>query len=441
MSLESLKSNIEKERQSIEQLDHLLKQHQIAEVKRDRLLLANAMASTLTQIKILNDSIPKILENIYLIEDKPIQKVETPKKQELINVGHSLEGSEEFVTIKKKDRKDYIKQLHILDISIRNLKKKKKKKLEFQTEYKKPNFYVKLSNSLFSNLSNKLINKGRFRGLKKSLKKGDFLILLTSYISMIFFTSLISIFFAVIVMLFFLFFSLGLETPFISLVDFSETSIFIRLLQVIWIIPLIPIFVFLVMLYYPSTEKSTLEQKIDYELPFAAIQMSAIAGANLEPSNIFRIIALSKDYPSIQKEAKKLLNQINLYGYDLVNALRNSAMASPSKNWADLLNGISTTIRSGGSLALFLNKRAEILLFEYRLKMEKAIRSAETLMNIYISVVIAAPMLLMLLLVMMNISCIGFSFSILVITVIIVSVISLINIVFLGFLFLRQKGF
>jgi len=167
--------------------------------------------------------------------------------------------------------------------------------------------------------------------------------------------------------------------------------------------------------------------------------MSAIAGADIEPSNIFRIIALSKEYPHIRNEAKKLMNQINLYGYDLSTALRNIAATSPSKEWTDLLSGISTTIKSGGNLSKYLDKKAESLLFNYRIAREKATKSAETFMDIYISVVIAAPMLMMLLLIMINISGIGFNIGVSVLALLIVLIVSLINILFLVFLHLSQK--
>ena len=169
--------------------------------------------------------------------------------------------------------------------------------------------------------------------------------------------------------------------------------------------------------------------------------MSAIAGADIEPSNIFRIISISKEYPCIRKEAKKIMNQINIYGYDLITALKNVAAASSSESWTDLLNGISTTLKSGGDLSKYLNKKAESLLFEYRLKREKAIKSSETFMDIYISVVIAAPMLMMLLLIMMSISQIGLALSVPAITIIIVGVVSVINLLFLMFLHLNQKKF
>jgi len=278
-----------------------------------------------------------------------------------------------------------------------------------------------------------------FNELKEALTKGNFTILTSSYISMIFLTTLLSVFAGIILTLFFLLIGISTASPFIYLVDFSEANILLRLLKVIWLIPVIPLITFLTIYFYPSMERDSLERNIDYELPFATIQMSAIAGADIEPSNIFRIITLSKEYPYIRNEAKKLMNQINLYGYDLVTALRNIAIASPSRSWADLINGISTTIRSGGDLARYLNKKSETLLFEYKLKREKATKSAETFMDIYISVVIAAPMLMMLLLIMINISGIGINITIPALTIIVISIVGLINIIFLVFLHLSQR--
>jgi len=119
--------------------------------------------------------------------------------------------------------------------------------------------------------------------------------------------------------------------------------------------------------------------------------------------------------------------------------MKNVAASSPSKKWADLLNGISTTIRSGGDLSKYLDKKAETLLFEYRLEREKATRSAETFMDIYISVVITAPMIMMLLFVMMSISNIGFNLPIPILSLIMVGIVAFINVIFLIFLNVKQK--
>jgi len=237
-------------------------------------------------------------------------------------------------------------------------------------------------------------------------------------------------------MIFFLFFNLSLFAPFISI---STESFISRFLKVIWVPILLPIITFIGMYVYPSLEKGSLERRINNELPFATIHMAAISGSTVDPSKTFEILAETKEYPTLEKEFIKIMNEMNIFGKDLVTALRNVSSNSPSKKFSDLLNGLTTTITSGGDLTEFFEKRASSLLFDYRLEKEKESKSAETFMDIYISVVIAAPMILMLLLMMMKISGIGISISTTAISLIIILVVSVINIGFLTLLQMSQN--
>jgi len=241
---------------------------------------------------------------------------------------------------------------------------------------------------------------------------------------------------SVLIFLFFLFFDLE-ATGMISLMT---ENFFLRFLKVFWILIVIPALTLLFLYFYPSLERKSLEAKLNEELPFATIHMAAISGSHIEPTKIFKIVAMTGEYPRLEKEFNKLLNEINIYGYDLVTALKDSAVNSPSQKLADLFNGLATTITSGGDLYDFFDKRSQTLLFDYRLDREKQTKSAETFMDIYISVVIAAPMILMLLLMMMKISGLGVSLSTSMLTFLVVGGVSVINIFFLMFLQLKQPG-
>jgi flagellar protein FlaJ len=168
--------------------------------------------------------------------------------------------------------------------------------------------------------------------------------------------------------------------------------------------------------------------------------MAAISSSMVEPTKIFRIISATKEYPNLEREFNKLLNEINVYGYDFVTALKDVASNSPSQKLAELFNGLATTITSGGDLFDFFDKRSQTLLFEYRLDREKQTKSAETFMDIYISVVIAAPMIFMLIFMMMKISGFGVSLSTTMITLLVVGGVSLINVFFLIFLQVKHQG-
>jgi archaellum biogenesis protein FlaJ (TadC family) len=192
------------------------------------------------------------------------------------------------------------------------------------------------------------------------------------------------------------------------------------------------------MYFYPSLEKKSIEMKINQELPFATIHMAAISGSMIDLTKIFRIIIETGEYPSTGKEFTKLLNQINVYGYDIVGGLRNMASNNPSRKLADLFNSLAIAISSGGDLPDFFSKRASSLLFEHRLEKEKQAKAAETFMDIYISVVIAAPMILMLMMMMLKIGGLGISLSTSAITLTMILGVTVINIFFLTFLHLKQ---
>ena len=97
-------------------------------------------------------------------------------------------------------------------------------------------------------------------------------------------------------------------------------------------------------------------------------------------------------------------------------------------------------MNSGGNLSEFFDKRAESLLFEHKIQKEKQTKTAETFMDMYISIVVAAPMIFMLLLMMMKISGLGISLSVSMISLTMVLGVSMINIIFLAFLHLKQSN-
>ncbi len=257
-----------------------------------------------------------------------------------------------------------------------------------------------------------------------------------SYVSVIFLNTFLSFLASLMLFAFLLFYNLGINFPFITS---FRGDIIQRIINTFWIIFVIPILTGIITYFYPLIERKSIESKISQELPFAAIHMAAISESLIEPSNIFKIIIKTKEYPALEKEFTKILNEINVFGRDLVTALRNSAFNSPSRKLAELLDGLATTITTGGDLSEFFNKRAQSLLFDYKLEKEKRTKTAETFMDIYISVVIAAPMILMLLLIMMRVSGLGIPLSTGMISLIMVLGVSLVNVIFLIFLQLRSS--
>lgn len=227
----------------------------------------------------------------------------------------------------------------------------KKQRGRFQEKKeKRPSSYIKFASKFFYKHSTSVIEKGGFKTLEKDLVKGNMEFVPAAYVSVIYFTTLLSIGAAFLIMLFFLFFRISALPPFLS---FAQASFLSRLLKVFWIIIILPLAVFIFTYFYPTMERRSINGRINQELPFAVINMSAISGSMIEPSKIFTIISATKEYPYLEKEFTKLQNEINIYGYDLVTALKNQSSNSPSRKLSELFNGLATTITSGGTSLIF----------------------------------------------------------------------------------------
>ena len=261
-----------------------------------------------------------------------------------------------------------------------------------------------------------------------------------TYVSMIFFTILLTFIGSLLIFIILLFFDISITFPFLNNIP-AEQSIFTRFFNYIWVLFVFPIVAGLLLYSYPSSESKDLGKKIDQELPFVAIHMSAIATSGIEPVNIFKIILKTEEYRYSSVEFRKLLNLINFHGKNFVSALKETSRTCPSEKMKILLDGLATTITSGGDLHQYLDKHSESLLFDYKLEREKYTKTSETFMDIYISIVIAAPMIFLMLFVIMGstgslTSYLGLDVD--TISILIILGIVFINIGFLVFLKLKQ---
>jgi Flp pilus assembly protein TadB len=410
MSLELLKNNVNKEKEIIKTLIAISERLNISKSDDERKLLFRSEQSLLNQLRMINDSLPDLLKNISFYNT--LSK-KTGNENNLVALNYLEEDEQKKIAIKKKDKDKFLSNVVTSNES--------EKKLKPFTSVKELGAYAAFSNKMFSNISNKLADSSFFSSVKVDLKKITSPILVNTFISVLLMSTAISFIAAFFIAIIFIF--LGL--PLVALGSI-----------------IIPVVVFSSVYLYPPSQKKSLEKEINQELPFLTIYLSAISTSGIEPSKIFEIIASSKDYPFTQREIKKLINYVNFYGYDLVSALKMVSRGCPSERLALLFDGLATTITSGGELNSFLNKHSETLLFDYRLEREKYTRIAETFMDIYISVIIAAPMILMMLFVLMSIT--GFSSSMMNpsnLSFLVILIIGALNVGFLMFLNLKQPKF
>jgi pilus assembly protein TadC len=427
------------ERLILEEIEKLLTQLEKLTDAGERKMIKNHIKTLEQTLKKINIKVEEILGKLIfskplIIEKKKEKGVEKPKipKKRTDQFERKKFGTSGGKIFGKKE----ISPIGLEIETLKKIKEKKKEAKKTKSKIQEISEYSKIANKLFSKNSRKLLGQNSFKKMEDSLMKANLNFTPVGYVSIILFTTFLSCFIAGFLFLFFLFFNFGATMP---LITRATESIGIRFFKVVWILFLVPLMTFLMMYVYPSLEKKAAGSKINDELPFATIHMAAISGSMINPIKIFEIISQTNEYPALKKEFIKMINEINLYGYDLVSALKNTAKNSSSKELSELLNGLATTINSGGDLPKFFDKRSQTLLFDYRIQQQKESKAAETFMDIYISLLIAAPMILMLLMMIMKISGLGISMSVSLIALLIIFGVFVANAIALTFLHLKKS--
>jgi len=433
---EDLKKNIEQEKKIIEDLRAI--QIGMQGDPSNKQFYLSSMDALLQQLALLNRAVPKLLK-----EGSPIEKLAEKKKLPVpVNTGRekSVEKSpsdggepdvvrmsyvspvtreKRYITINKSDKKLYLEKLKLSEGNLLNLKKKKKGASAKETALR-PSPYARISNRLFLRYSEKIAP--RFSDLSEDLKKANIRFLLPSYLSMAIMSSLIAFVVGVLI---------------VGLMIIISPSNWIYFPLPIGLVGLSMALFYM----YPASEVKSVQKKISQELPFAVIRMAAIAGSNIEPTKIFKIIANSREYPSVGTEIRKVIAQTDIYGYDLVTALKNVARRTSNKNLSELFSGLATNISTGGKLRNYLEKKSENLLLDYKLERQKYAQLAGTFMDVYISILIAAPLVLMMMFIVMNVVGLGIGgLSIRMLLGLSIGGIVIVNIVFLIVLNMKQPG-
>ena len=188
---------------------------------------------------------------------------------------------------------------------------------------------------------------------------------------------------------------------------FIKGNIILTVIGTVFLAIFVFIVVFGVFYMYPGMVTKSMSKRIKDDLPFVIVHMNAVAGSGAHPISMFNLVLNSKEYKGIEGEIKKIVNYVNLFGYDLSTALKAVAKTTPSKDFRELLNGLVNTVETGGSLKEYLDAKASDALVNYRLERKKYVESLSTYSDVYTGLSIAAPMMFFLVLALINLPILG----------------------------------
>ncbi|MGC9032429.1 MAG: type II secretion system F family protein [Candidatus Woesearchaeota archaeon] len=192
----------------------------------------------------------------------------------------------------------------------------------------------------------------------------------------------------------------------------------------------------------PNFIISKKRKSIEMNMPFAINHMSAIATAGVPPLTIFKLVVEKKEYGEFSEQLQRIVDYVELFGVNLLLAIKTVSSTSPSPYFKEFLEGLSSSIESGVGVEKYLKQKAKESLTRYNLERKKYNETIATFSDIYTAVLVAAPLLFIATLAMVNLlggKIAGLGISTLMMIGVYV-IIPLLNIIFIIFIKSTQPG-
>jgi len=222
--------------------------------------------------------------------------------------------------------------------------------------------------------------KQQFQEKNITLKQADINMLYQEYFSMFLMTMLLGVIITI------------LSTILLYLL-FPSTNT----LSLAFILPaLVPLSIWGVCQYIPHFYIIKRAKNIDRFLPYAVNFISTMAIAGVSPADIFRAFSTIDVYGEVQKEATKIIKELDVMGIDTITALKHSIENTPSKKFKSFLQGIIGAIQSGSDLHIYLSNIVDQYMADEFLARKKSLDTLDILAETFVTCLVAFPIFFVL---------------------------------------------
>jgi flagellar protein FlaJ len=154
---------------------------------------------------------------------------------------------------------------------------------------------------------------------------------------------------------------------------------------------------------YPVYHADKHKRDLEDELPFATGYMAILANAGVSPEKIFHSLSSLNQPLGASIEAKEVIKNINLFGLDVISALKKVSSRTPSEKFRDIIEGIISTIHTGGNLGGFLREKFRTAMKLKKLSLKKYSDTLSVLSEVYVALLLTGPLLLVIMVSVMSV--------------------------------------
>lgn len=228
-----------------------------------------------------------------------------------------------------------------------------------------------------------------FKGMEVNLKKSGLKVSFRVYVSLTVFVSVLSSVAALVVLPMIVFFLQ--KTPLIAACLFGVGGALLA-----------GALSTMVLYAYPIYRADKIKRGLEDELPFTTGYMAILSSAGVSPEGIFTTISSLPVPLAISSEAKDIVRDVNLFGSDIISALEECSKRTPSERLQETIEGIISTIHSGGNLSAFLRGKTKDYMRLKRIGLKKYSDTLSILSEFYVTLLLTGPLLLVIMLSVMT---------------------------------------
>jgi flagellar protein FlaJ len=226
----------------------------------------------------------------------------------------------------------------------------------------------------------------QFSEIHIQLKKGGILIAFKAYIAFMILTSIIV--FAATIPTAFILLPLLSGIPFLSAMNFAFSLVIAASAALITL---------MLMYLYPGMKASGRRGPIDRNLPYVSNFLTLLSSSNVPPSVIFESMAKIDALKEVRLEFSNIIRDVGVFGGDLLSSIVQNAKLTPHDKLGEILEGYVATVRTGGNPTEYLKITTENVTKDRIGKLDMMLESLAAMAEIYIMMLVAAPLLFIVL--------------------------------------------
>ena len=179
-----------------------------------------------------------------------------------------------------------------------------------------------------------------------------------------------------------------------TIVAIFGAPILLSIVYGVGICSLMGVAVFGILYFAPSLFATSRRKKMDLELPFVASHMSILAAAAIPPTRMFKLLEDSRTTPEVASDSNEIVRDVEVLGKDIMTALELERDRSPSSAFAEMLEGLVATIRSGGDMKNYLLDATHTIMDLRRIQAKQMVESLASFAEMYMTLMIVFPLLI-----------------------------------------------